>query len=103
MKAIKLLGMLIQSDFKGNTHIVETDKKANKQLYFLVQLKRAKVSECKLVKFCVACFQSVLLYGCQAFHFSLSQYLSIFMEGSRNVPSKLFLVMMSVMRLPFHA
>ena len=67
MKAIKLLGMHIQSDLKWNTHILETVKKATKQLFFLVQLIRAEVSECELVKFYVACIQSVLLYGCQTF------------------------------------
>jgi len=46
-------------------------------LYFLVQLKRAKVPPEELVQFHEACFQYVLLYGCQVFHFSLPQYLSL--------------------------
>ena len=58
MKAIKLLGMHIQS----NTLIVETVKKATKRLCFLVQLKcakslKTKVSRCELVKFYAACIQ----------------------------------------------
>ena len=47
-------------EFVGN----KNDKKAAKRLYFLVQLKRAKVSPEELVQFDVACIQSVLLHGC---------------------------------------
>ena len=49
-------------------------------MYFLVQLKRTQVPPRELVQFYVACIQSVLLYGCQAFHFSLPQYLSLTFE-----------------------
>ena len=55
-------------------------KKAAKRLYFLAQLKRAKVPPEELVQFYVACIQSVLLYGCQVFHFSLPQYLTFSLE-----------------------
>ena len=50
-------------EFLGN----KNDKKAAKRLYFLVRLKRAKVSPGELVQFDVACIQSVLLHGCQFF------------------------------------
>ena len=102
MKAIKLLGMHIQSDLKWNTHILETVKKATKQLFFLVQLIRAEVSECELVKFYVACIQSVLLYGCQTFHFSLLQCLSTFMEMVQKLSLKImFGYDVPYMRMPF--
>ena len=55
-------------------------KKAAKRLYFLVQLKRAKVPPGELIQFYVACIQSVLLCGCQVLHFSLPQYLSLTIE-----------------------
>ena len=44
--------------------LIEMTKKAAKRLYFLAQLKRAKVPPEELVQFYVTCIQSVLLYGC---------------------------------------
>ena len=38
-------------------------KKGAKRLYFLLQLKRAKVQAEELVQFYVACIQSVLPHG----------------------------------------
>ena len=55
-------------------------KKAAKRLYFVVQFKHAKVPPGEPVQFYVACIQSILLYGCQVFHFSLPQYLSLTFE-----------------------
>ena len=55
-------------------------KKAAKRLYLLVQLKCAKVPHDELIRFYLACIQSVLIYGCQVFHFSLPQYLSSTIE-----------------------
>ena len=51
-------------------------KKANKRLYFIVQLKRAKVPERDIITFYVTCVRPVLEYSCQAFHFALLAYLS---------------------------
>ena len=39
----KILGVHLQNSLKWNSHIDATVKKAAKRLYFLVQLKRAKV------------------------------------------------------------
>ena len=47
---------------------------------FLEQLKRAKVPPEELVQFYLVCIQSVLLHGCQGFHFSLPHYLSLTFE-----------------------
>lgn len=77
---VKLLGVYIQEDLKWNTLVREMTKKAAKRLYFLVQLKRAKVPPEELVQFCVACIQSVLLYGCQVFPFSLPKYPTLSFE-----------------------
>ena len=55
-------------------------KKGAKRLYFLLQLKRAKVQAEEPVQFYVACIQSVSPYGCQVCHFSLPQYLTITFE-----------------------
>ena len=46
---VKLLGVTMSSDLTWNAHIEEVIKKANKRLYFLVQLKRAKVPLKELV------------------------------------------------------
>ena len=43
VSVVKLLGEYFQNNFKWNTHVSETIKKAAKCLYFLIQLKRAKV------------------------------------------------------------
>ena len=74
------MGVYIQEDLKWNSHVIEMTKKAAERLYFLVQLKRAKVPPEELVQFYVAFIQSVLLYGCHVFHFSLPQYLSLTFE-----------------------
>ena len=58
-------------------------KKAAKRLYFLVELKRAKVSPKELVQFYVACIPSVLLCARQVFHASLPQYLSLTIERTQ--------------------
>ena len=47
---------------------------------FLEQLKRAKVPPEELVQFYLVCIQSVLLHGCQGFHFILPHYLSLTFE-----------------------
>ena len=45
VKHAKLLGVTISGDSTWNAHITEITKKAAKTLYFLVQLKRARVSQ----------------------------------------------------------
>lgn len=80
VSVVKLLGVYFQDNLKWNTHVTETIKKAAKRLYFLTQLKRAKVPSPELVNFYVACIQSVLLYGRQVYHYSLPNYLSLSLE-----------------------
>ena len=80
----KLLGLYIQNDLKWNAHLTEMTKKAAKRLYFLVQLKGAQVLPDELIRFYLACIQSVSLCDCQVFHFSLQQYLSSTMERIQN-------------------
>ena len=46
-------------------------------IFFLSQLKRAKVSFNELVNFYVTCIRSLLLYSCQVFHFNLPEFLNI--------------------------
>ena len=56
-------------------HIDKVIKKVGKRLYFLVQLRRAKVPPQDLALFYVSCIRSVVDYGIPAFYHSLPQYL----------------------------
>ena len=62
--------------------IKDTIRKAAKRLYFLKQLKRANLSTEEFVKNSslfvnnVTCIQSVILYACQVYHYSIPEYLS---------------------------
>ena len=49
-------------------------------LYFLIQLKHAKIPSQELVQFYVACIQSILTYACQVYHNALPEYLSLSLE-----------------------
>ena len=72
---VKLLGVTMSSDLTWNAHIEEVIKKANKRLYFLVQLKRAKVPLKELVLFYTTCVRSVIDYAIPAFYHALPKYL----------------------------
>ena len=50
-------------------------KKARKRLYFLVQLKRAKLPQTDLILFYNKCVRSVIDYAVQVFYNALPQYL----------------------------
>ncbi len=76
VKHAKLLGLTISSSLKWNMHIEDTIKKANKRLYCLVQLKRAKVPEKEIVQFYCTCIRPILEYAAPVFHHSLPQYLA---------------------------
>ena len=71
----KLLGLTISSDLTWNAHITEVIKKAAKRLYFLIQLKRARVSQNDLCLFYVTCVRSIIDYPAPVFHYSLPAYL----------------------------
>jgi hypothetical protein len=76
VRSVKILGVTLQSILKWNEHINNIVKKASKRLYFLSQLKRAKVPSNDLVNFYVTCIRSLLLYSCQVFHFNLPEFLN---------------------------
>ena len=50
-------------------------KKASKRLYFLLQLKRAKVTRKDLGLFYISCIRSVLDYAVPGFHYSIPKYI----------------------------
>ena len=76
----KLLGVTISSDLSWNAHITEVIKKAAKRLYFLIQLKRARVSQKDLCLFYVTCVRSVIDYAVPVFHYSLPAYLKCYYD-----------------------
>ena len=68
--SVKLLGLNISSDLTWNIHINEILKKASKRLYFLLQLKRAKVTRTGLGLFYSSCIRSIMDYAVPAYHFT---------------------------------
>ena len=68
--SVKLLGLNISSDLTWNIHINEILKKASKRLYFLLQLRRAKVTRTDLGLFYSSCIRSIMDYAVPAYHFT---------------------------------
>ena len=80
VQSAKLLGVTISHNLLWNNHITEIVKKAAKRLYFLVQLKRAKVPFSDLVLFYTTCVRSILTYAVPVFHYALTKYLKVELE-----------------------
>ena len=76
----KILGLTISNNLKWNNHIAEIIKKANKRIFFVIQLKRAKLPSKDIIRFYCTCIRPVLEYGCEAFHFASPDYLSADLE-----------------------
>jgi len=72
----KIQGVTISSDLKWNNHSVDCIKKANKHLYFIVLLKRARVSFNDIVNFYCRTIRPVLQYCVPVFHHAPSAYLN---------------------------
>ncbi len=79
--SVKLLGLTLTDNLKWNAHIMEVCKKVSSRLYFLRQLKRARVPTNDLLLFYLCCTRSVVEYACEVFHYSLPQYLSNDLES----------------------
>jgi hypothetical protein len=75
-----LLGLSISNDFKWNTHVENVCKKVSSRLYFLRQLKQAKLPSKDLLLFYVTCIRLVAEYVCVVFHDSLPKYLSDYLK-----------------------
>ena len=73
-------GLTISKDLKWNQHITNIVQKANKRIYFIIQLKRAHVPEADIIKFYTTCVRPVMEFSCQVFHFALPSYLSNALE-----------------------
>ena len=81
VSCVKLLGLNITSDLKWNHHISEISRKVSKRLYFLKQLKRARVATKDLVIFYITCIRPTMEYACPVYHNSLPNYLSDELES----------------------
>ena len=87
----KILGVTVRDDLRWSTHIFNIIKKANKRVFFIVQLKRAKIPTKEIVNFYCCCGRPVLEYVCEVFHFALPKYLSDNIERvQRRITSIIF-------------
>ena len=75
VKRVKLLGLTFNNKLSWNSDIENIVKKASKRLYFLSQLKRAKIPTADLVLFYIICVTSVVDYAVPVFHYALPKYL----------------------------
>ena len=75
VNSAKLLGVTISNNLTWNEHINEIIKKTSKCLYFLSQLKRARVAKQDLVLFYTSCIRSILTYASPVFFYALPEYL----------------------------
>ena len=80
VSSAKLLGVVASDNLRWNAHVESICKKAATRLYFLKQLKCAKVPPKDMLLFYTTCIRPVLEYACPVFHHSLPQYLSNEME-----------------------
>ena len=71
----KLLGVTISNNLTWNEHIDQAIKKASKRMYFLIQLRRAKVPRNEIILFYASCIGSVLTYPSPVFFYALPMYL----------------------------
>ena len=76
----KVLGLTISSDLKWNSHIDNIVKMASKGLYFLRQLKRAKVPVSEMICFYCTCIQPIVEYASLAFPYAIPNYLCKLIE-----------------------
>ena len=72
--------MISTSDLSWNEHVNETVKKASERLYFLVQLKRARLPRKVFVLFYVTCRRTILVYAAPVFFYALPKYLRCELE-----------------------
>ena len=87
----KILGLTISSNLKWTNHINEVIKKANKRLYFIILLKRAKVSPKDIVNFYCTVIRPILEYCAPVFHYSIPSFLSEDLETVQKRALKIIL------------
>ena len=68
----KILGIIIQSNLKWDSHVSELVKRCNKKLYMLRCLKRYKLPLCDLITVYCGYIRPILDYGVPVFNGSLT-------------------------------
>ena len=76
VESARILGVTISCNLKWNNHVNDVIKRANKRLYFLVLLKRARVPADDIINFYCTTIRPVLENCAQIFHHVLPAYLS---------------------------
>jgi hypothetical protein len=77
----KIMGLNVSDNLKWNYQVSELVQKSSRRLYFLTQLKRAKVGFFELVQFFKSCIRSLIEYACPVYHDGLPTYLSRDLEN----------------------
>ena len=77
---VKSLGLNISGDLRRNCHVSEISRKFVGRLYFLRQLKRAKIPTKELLTFYITTVRPVAEYACPVFHNALPACLSAELE-----------------------
>ena len=72
VESAKILGVTISCNLKWNNHINDVIKRADKRLYFLVLLKRARIPADDIINFYCTTMRPILEYCAQIFHHALS-------------------------------
>ena len=91
IRQAKILGVTVRDDLRWSTHIFNIIRKANKRVFFIVQLKRTKIPSKEIVNFYCCCVRPVLGYACEVFYFALPKYLSDNIERvQRRITSIIF-------------
>ena len=72
----KILGVTVSNNRLWNNHINDVIRKANKPLYFIVLLKRARLPAEDIIRFYCTCIRPVHEYCAPVFYHSLSKYLN---------------------------
>jgi hypothetical protein len=65
VRQAKILGVTVGDDLRWSTHVLNIIKKANKRIFFIVQLKRDKILAKEILNFYCCCVRPVLEYACE--------------------------------------
>ena len=99
----KVLGLTIRSDLKWNSHKDNIVKKASKRLYFLRQMKHAKVSISEMICFYCTCIRSIVEYASPAFHYAIPNYLCKHSEQTQRRAMRIIFPTKSYVEPLFHS
>ena len=68
---MKLVGLVLTSDFSWNAHIEYTIGRVNKVMWQLTRFRQNGAQRDKLVTFYILKIRSILMFGSVCFHYSL--------------------------------